>query len=65
MQVAELEGLFGALRADVEALFMQAPSVDMDALAEQARDMRLHAAEQVICQHLQDAAFILVFLEEQ
>eukprot|EP00198_Chlamydomonas_reinhardtii_P008819 XP_001698156.1 predicted protein [Chlamydomonas reinhardtii] len=31
-KVGELEALFQALRRDVEALFMQAPSVDLDAL---------------------------------
>ena len=33
-RVAELESLHAALRADVEALFMRAPSVDLDALAQ-------------------------------
>lgn len=31
-KVANLEGLFGSLKRDVEALFMQAPSVDLDDL---------------------------------
>ncbi|GBF99515.1 hypothetical protein Rsub_11949 [Raphidocelis subcapitata] len=31
-KVGELEGLFQLLRGDVEALFMQAPTVDLDAL---------------------------------
>ena len=39
MQVVELEGLFQLLRADVEALFLQAPSVDLDALGQQLVDM--------------------------
>ncbi len=46
-QVAELEGLLAGLRADVEALFMQAPSADVDQLAGQAADMQLHVEEQV------------------
>lgn len=47
MQVAELEGLFGGLRADVEALFMQAPSSDLHSLYERAQRERLVLDEQV------------------
>jgi hypothetical protein len=48
-QVAELEGLFGGLRADVEALFMQAPSADLHKLYERAQRERLVLDEQVLC----------------
>lgn len=47
-QVAELEGLFAGLRADVEALFMQAPSADLEQLSARAQDVRLHLDEQVL-----------------
>jgi hypothetical protein len=47
VQVAELEGLFGGLRADVEALFMQAPSSDLHSLYERAQRERLVLDEQV------------------
>ncbi|KAI8470000.1 MAG: hypothetical protein J3K34DRAFT_521683 [Monoraphidium minutum] len=43
VKVSELEGLFQLLRGDVEALFMQAPTVDLDALGLQLGD-----AEQLI-----------------
>ena len=36
--MSELEGLFQLLRGDVEALFMQAPTVDLDALGRQLGD---------------------------
>lgn len=47
VQVAELESLFGGLRADVEALFMQAPSSDLEKLYERAQRERLVLDEQV------------------
>lgn len=37
-QVAELESVFQLLRQDVERLFLQAPSVDLDALGLQLND---------------------------
>ncbi|GLI69495.1 hypothetical protein VaNZ11_014129 [Volvox africanus] len=37
-KVSELEALFQLLRKDVEGLFMQAPSVDLDALGRQMAD---------------------------
>ncbi|GFR46208.1 hypothetical protein Agub_g7746 [Astrephomene gubernaculifera] len=40
-KVAELEGLFQLLRRDVEGLFMQAPSVDLDGLG---RELAEHEA---------------------
>ena len=55
-QVAELEGLFGGLRADVEALFMQAPSSDLHSLYERAQRERLVLDEQVHCLCLCDGA---------
>ncbi|PSC71466.1 Autophagy-related 11 [Micractinium conductrix] len=45
-KVSELEGLFGALKADVEALFMQAPSVDLEALARELEEMHGQVDEQ-------------------
>ncbi|EFN58270.1 hypothetical protein CHLNCDRAFT_57098 [Chlorella variabilis] len=45
-KVAELEGLFGMLKADVEALFMQAPSVDLEALTRQLEEQHGAVDEQ-------------------
>lgn len=40
MQVASIEELFISLRADVEAVFMQAPTVDLEALATRVDSMK-------------------------
>ncbi|KAL4447174.1 hypothetical protein ABPG77_007207 [Micractinium sp. CCAP 211/92] len=45
-KVAELEALFGMLKADVEALFMQAPSVDLEALTRELEEMHGQVDEQ-------------------
>jgi hypothetical protein len=42
-----VEAVFNALRADVEALFMTAPSVSLDAVDQGLRDMQAFADEQV------------------
>ena len=47
LQVGELEGLFERLRGDVEALFMAAPSVDLQALARQLEGVHGQVDEQV------------------
>ena len=45
--MTELESLFEGLRADVDALFMQAPSVDQGALCQRCEEMHQHVDEQV------------------
>ena len=50
VQVAGLEELFSALKADVEALFMQAPTVHLEALATQLHAMEPHLEELVTLQ---------------
>ncbi len=45
-QVAELETLFEGLRGDVDALFMQTPSVDQEGLCRQCEEMHRHSEEQ-------------------
>lgn len=47
-QVRELEDMFGSLRSDVEAVFMQAPSVQLEALATQLEAMGPHLDELVL-----------------
>ena len=42
MQVDELKGTFGGLKLDVEAMFMQMPSVDLDELGGQLEAMQHH-----------------------
>lgn len=42
LQVAGLEELFAALKADVEAVFMQGPSVQLEARATQLQAMKPH-----------------------
>ena len=49
MQVAELETLFEGLRSDVDALFMQTPSVDQEGLCRQCEEMHSHLEEQARC----------------
>lgn len=49
MQVGELKATFGGLKLDVEAMFMQMPSVDLDELGGQLEAMQHHQAEQVRC----------------
>ncbi len=49
MQVAELESLFEGLRSDVDALFMQTPSVDQEGLCRQSEEMHRHLEEQARC----------------
>ena len=45
-QVSELESLFEGLRGDVDALFMQTPSVDQEGLCRQSEEMHHHLEEQ-------------------
>lgn len=45
-KVGELKGTFGGLKLDVEAMFMQMPSVDLDELGGQLEAMQHHQAEQ-------------------
>lgn len=45
--MGELEGLFGGLRADVEALLLQAPSVNLDALGGGLAGLHVRLEEQV------------------
>ena len=45
-QVTELESLFEGLRSDVDALFMQTPSVDQEGLCRQSEEMHRHLEEQ-------------------
>lgn len=47
LQVADLEEGFGGLRTDVEAVFMQAPTVHLEALATQVDAMTPHLDELV------------------
>lgn len=42
----ELKGIFGGLKLDVEAMFMQMPSVDLDELGSQLEAMQQHQQEQ-------------------
>jgi len=49
VQVGELKATFGGLKLDVEAMFMQMPSVDLDELGGQLEAMQHHQAEQVKC----------------
>ena len=42
LQVEELKGTFGGLKLDVEAMFMQMPSVDLDELGSQLEAMQHH-----------------------
>jgi hypothetical protein len=46
-QVGEVEAVFVALKADVEALFMTAPSVNLAELAHEVADAHRHADSQV------------------
>ncbi|EIE22022.1 hypothetical protein COCSUDRAFT_48029 [Coccomyxa subellipsoidea C-169] len=45
-KVGDVEGVFNALRADVEALFMTAPSVSLEAVEQGLRDMHAVTDEQ-------------------
>ncbi|CAL8460904.1 g435 [Coccomyxa elongata] len=45
-KVADVEAVFNALRADVEALFMTAPSVDLDAITQGLQDMQALVREE-------------------
>lgn len=47
LQVEELKGTFAGLQLDVEAMFMQMPSVDLDQLGSQLEAMQQHQHEQV------------------
>ena len=42
LQVDELKATFGGLKLDVEAMFMQMPSVDLDELGSQLEAMQHH-----------------------
>ena len=44
--MSELESLFEGLRGDVDALFMQTPSVDQEGLCRQSEEMHRHLEEQ-------------------
>lgn len=45
--MAGLEEVFGALKADVEAVFMQGPTVQLEAVAVQLQALRPHLDELV------------------
>lgn len=45
--MGELKATFGGLKLDVEAMFMQMPSVDLDELGGQLEAMQHHQSEQV------------------
>lgn len=45
-KVGELKATFGGLKLDVEAMFMQMPSVDLDELGGQLEAMQQHQSEQ-------------------
>ena len=45
--MGELKGTFAGLQLDVEAMFMQMPSVDLDQLGSQLEAMQHHQQEQV------------------
>lgn len=47
MQVNELKATFAGLQLDVEGMFMQMPSVDLDELGSQLEAMQQHQQEQV------------------
>lgn len=47
VQVGEVEAVFVALKADVEALFMTAPSVSLAELAQEVADAHSHLDSQV------------------
>ncbi len=47
LQVGEVEAVFLALKADVEALFMTAPSVNLAELAHEVADAHRHLEGQV------------------
>lgn len=47
LQVGELKATFAGLQLDVEAMFMQMPSVDLDELGSQLEAMQHHQQEQV------------------
>lgn len=47
LQVGELKATFSGLQLDVEAMFMQMPSVDLDELGSQLEAMQQHQQEQV------------------
>lgn len=46
-QVADVEAVFNALRADVEALFMTAPSVNLEAITQGIQDVQALVREEV------------------
>ncbi len=45
--MADVEAVFNALRADVEALFMTAPSVDLDSITQGLQDVQALVREEV------------------
>ena len=45
--MADVESVFNALRADVEALFMTAPNVDLDAITQGLQEMQALVCEEV------------------
>ena len=46
--MGELKATFGGLKLDVEAMFMQMPSVDLDELGGQLEAMHQHQTQQVL-----------------
>ena len=66
MQVGEVEAMFVALKADVEALFMTAPSVSLAELAQEVVDAHSHLDSQArlsCCWHLPMAMAPLLFTQ--
>ena len=46
-QVGEVDSVFQALRAEVEALFMTGPSVSLEAVSTELQNMHVHVANEV------------------
>ena len=46
-QVGEVDSMFQALRAEVEALFLTGPSVSLEAISAELHNMRAHVANEV------------------
>ena len=46
-QVGEVDSMFQALRAEVEALFMTGPSVSLEAVSTELQNTHAHVADEV------------------
>jgi len=46
-QVGEVDSMFQALRAEVEALFMTGPSVSLEAVSIELQNTHVHVADEV------------------